>query len=334
LFAWRWFFGLRDTFAHAAEVSARDEISGLLGALGEIAIVGLVWWIVMRRRDTPDEETMADEVEPWSRPLVLTYSAVQLVTFFIIALLMAVASGRWFHSTQTVLFGVVDQLTNKATAPWHVMFSIGAIALSLWMSRKGRRGLALYLGILGALHVWWDLTGRGHLLGFMHGTTNADVELGWMVVFTGAALWWTARRQLTAERVTRLVVVLLILTLMRQREFIENPFSPFFGFAGLFFVAFSLVWDISTSGSWTNGDSPRLPRINRVFLYLGAILLTATVLNWAVTIHDLDTVEKFTGGAALVGFDRFGKPLLYAAFAIGLATGPVSDKREDEEPAS
>ncbi len=74
-----------------------------------------------------------------------------------------------------------------------------------------------------------------------------------------------------------------------------------------------------------------LPRISRVFLYLGAILLTATVLNWAVTIHDLDTVEKFTGGTALVGFDRFGKPLLYAAFAILLAT-PASAGRSDPLP--
>ncbi len=153
----------------------------------------------------------------------------------------------------------------------------------------------------------------------LHGRTNDDVELWWMALFTATAAWWALRGTLSAERVTRLVVVLLILSLMRQRDFIENPFSPFFGFAGIVFIAFSLVWDIATSGAWTNGDSPALPRISRVFLYLGSILLTATVLNWAVTIHDLDTVEKFTGGTALVGFDRFGKPLIYAAFAIALA---------------
>lgn len=334
LFAWRWFFVLSDTLEHAAEVTTRDEINGLLGALGEIALVGVVWWAITRRRETPDEETMASEVEPWTRPLVLSYSAVQLVTFFIIALLMAVATGSWFRPLQTTLFASVDQLTNKVTDPWHVIFSIAALALALWLSHKGRRGLALYLGVLGALHVWWNLTSRGHVLGFMHGVTNEAVELGWMAVFTIAAIWWTARRQLTAERVTTLVVFLLILTLMRQRDFIENPFSPFFGFAGIFFIAFSLVWDISTSGSWTNADSPNLPRINRVFLYLGSILLTATVVNWAVTIHDLDTVEKFTGGAALVGFDRFGKPLLYAAFAIGLAMGSTPRKPGDKEATS
>ena len=323
LFAWRWFFVVSETVAHADKVSAQEQINGLLGAFGDVAVVALIWWLTGRmHRNAPDEETMASDVEPWTRPLVLTYTAVQLVSFFIVALLMAVAVGRWFEPVQLALFGVVDRLTNTVTDPWHLLFSVGALALSLWLARKGRRGLALYLGILGALHLWWSATTRGNVLGMLHGVTNEAVELWWMAIFTAVAVWWTARAQLTPARVTRLVVLLLILTLMRQRDFIENPFSPFFGFAGIFFIAFSLVWDISTSGSWTNADSPNLPRINRVFLYLGSILLTATVLNWSVTIHDLDTVEKFTGGAALVGFDRFGKPLLYAAFAIALAMPP------------
>ena len=320
LFAWRWFFAIAETLEHADKVSVQEEINGLLGALGEVAVVGVVWWLTGRlHRATPDEETMASDVEPWTRPLVLAYTAVQLVAFFLVALLMAVTVGRWFEPVQIALFGVVDQLTNKVAGPWHLLFSAGSLGLSVWLARKGRRGLALYLGILGALHLWWTATTRGNVLGMFHGVTDEAVELWWMGLFTAVAAWWTARQELTAPRVTRLVVLLLILTLMRQRDFIENPFSPFFGFAGIFFIAFSLVWDISTSGSWTNGDSPHLPRVHRVFLYLGAILLTATVVNWAVTIHDLDTVEKFTGEAALVGFDRFGKPLLYAAFAIALA---------------
>jgi hypothetical protein len=235
---------------------------------------------------------------------------------------------------QVVLFAVVDRLTNQITTPWHLLFSVAAVALSFWLARKGRTGLALYLGILGALHLWWNATSRGNWLGILHGGTNDDVELWWMALFTIVAASWALRGQLTAERVTRLVVLLLIVTLMRQRDFIENPFSPFFGFAGIVFIAFSLVWDIATSGSWTNDDSPGLPRISRVFLYLGSILLTATVLNWAVTIHDLDTVEKFTGGTALVGFDRFGKPLIYAAFAIALALPAHAPRARASESAT
>jgi hypothetical protein len=320
LLAWRLFFIIADTLEHASKVSTREQIYGIAGAFGEIVIVGLIWWITGRlHRAAPDEETMASEVEPWARPLVLSYSAVQLFTFFVLALLMAIANGAWLEPLQVALFALVDRLTNQVTTPYHLLFSTGMLVLSVVLAGRGRRGLALYVGIFGALHLWWNVTSRGNLLEMLRGGGNDAVELCWIAVFTIAAVWWTMRGELTAPRVTRLVVLLLILTLMRQRDFIENPFSPFFGFAGIGFIAFSLVWDIATSGSWTNDDSPRVPRISRVFLYLGSILLTATVLNWAVTIHDLDTVEKFTGGAALVGFDRFGKPLIYAAFAIALA---------------
>ena len=320
LLGWRLFFVITETMEQAEKISAERYVYGLLGALGEVAAVGFVWWLTgLFHRAVPAEETMAEEVEPWARPLVLSYSAVQLASFFLLALLMAVSSGVWFEPVQVVLFRWVDRLTNDFTTPWHLLFSASALVFALWLARRGRRGLALYLGIFGALHLWWNVTSRGGVLEILRGSTNDSVELWWMAIFTLAAAWWTVRGKLTAERITRLVVLLLILTLMRQRDFIENPFTPFFGFAGIFFIAFSLVWDISTSGSWTNADSPRLPRVSRVFLYLGSILLTATVLNWAVTIHDIDTVEKFTGGTALVGFDRFGKPLLYAAFAIALA---------------
>ena len=335
LLAWRIYFVVAEALDQASKASARDQVLSLLGALGEVALVGVVWWAITRlHRDVPDEEKMASEVQPWARPLVLTFSAVQLLTFFVLALLMAVSRGRWLEPIQVALFAVVDRLTNDVTTPWQLLFSVATLVLAFVLARKGRGGLALYLGILGALHLWWHVTSRGQWLGFLHGSTHDNVELWWTALFTLAAGWWTLRGELTAARVTRLVVLLLIVTLMRQREFIENPFSPFFGFAGIAFIAFSLVWDIATSGSWTNDDSPRLPRISRVFLYLGSILLTATVLNWAVTIHDLDTVEKFTGGAALVGFDRFGKPLIYAAFAIALALPANAPRTRASESAT
>ena len=325
LLGWRWFFSVQETLAQSARIPAREQLFGLLGALGELVAVGLVWWIVARLRP-PHESEMSTEVERWARPLVLTYSAVQLAIFLLLALLMAVASGAWFEETRAFLFTLIDQLSGRFTEMWHLALSGAMLALALWLARRHRGGLALYLGIFGALQLWWNVTSRGHFLGFLGGGGQDAIALWWTFAVTVAAAWWTWRRALTPERVTRLVLLLFILTLMRQRDFIENPFSPFFGFAGIAFIAFSLVWDIATSGAWTNADSPRLPRSSRVFLYLGAILLTATLLNWAVTIHDLDTVEKFTGGTALVGFDRFGKPLLYATFAIALAL-PAAARR-------
>ncbi|MDQ6623599.1 MAG: hypothetical protein M3Y86_08965 [Verrucomicrobiota bacterium] len=318
LLAWRLFFIIRATAEHGTTVPMADHLYGLLGSFGEVAMVAFAWWMTgLFVREIPDEETTAEEVEPWARPLVLTYSAVQLTTFVLLLSILAFSGQRmeWLHG---ILSQLVQWLTHFTT-PWHFLFSAGALGLSVFFARRRARGIALYLGIVGALHLWWGLTSPGNALAILHGRSNDGVELCWVTVFTLVTVWWLVRRELSAGRVSRLVVLLLIVSLMRNREFIENPFSPFFGLAGVIFIAFTLVWHVATSGSWTNAETPRMPRVSRVFLYLGAILLTATVLNWAVTIHDLNTVEKLTGGTALAGFDLFGKPLLYATFAVALA---------------
>lgn len=327
LLAWRWYFAIAETANRAAKMSTSDYLFVSLGGLGEIAIVGIVWWITARlNASVSPEEEMAEEAAIWARPLVVAFSAVQLSSFVLVGFLMALATGSLFDRPRVLLFAAIDFMTTRVSTIWHVSLGAGAIAISIWLVRRGKRSLAVYLGIFGALQIWWEATTRGMLLGWLH-TTQDAVEFCWLAVCAVAMLWWLTKRQLTADRVARLIVLLLILSLIRQRDFIENPFTPFFGFAGIAFVAFSLIWDIATSGSWTNGNSAALPRISRVFIYLGLIILTGTVLNWAVTIHDHDTVEKFTGGAALLGFDRFGKPLLYATFAIALArpaTRPIT----------
>jgi len=128
--------------------------------------------------------------------------------------------------------------------------------------------------------------------------------------------------------------------------FIEDPFSPFLGFTGVGLIAFGIVWDSLRAGFWANHGSPSLPRVSRIFLYLGYLLFSVAVINWAVTSHDILAVDFYTGKAALGGFGLFGKPLIYAIFAITLAwpaarpedAGPTatdageSEKREAEEP--
>jgi hypothetical protein len=78
------------------------------------------------------------------------------------------------------------------------------------------------------------------------------------------------------------------------------------------------VWDVFTGASWVNVDSPRLPRIGRVFLYIGYMLLTITVINWALAAHDQGSIGILTGGAVNTGFGGFGRPLLYAALVVSI----------------
>jgi hypothetical protein len=56
------------------------------------------------------------------------------------------------------------------------------------------------------------------------------------------------------------------------------------------------------------------------------------VLNWSVASHDILQVDFSTGQAALGGFGIFGKPLIYAIFAVTLARSAMEEK--EGEPAA
>lgn len=138
------------------------------------------------------------------------------------------------------------------------------------------------------------------------------------VVLFGFVVWWLARDELTFERAAQALFLFLLTALLRRTDFISSPFSPFPGFAGVGFMAFGLAWDALTAGSGANEGTPALPRASRILLYLGYILLTATLVNWALTAHDLNTLGQYTGDAALVGFTVLGRPLIFAIVALML----------------
>jgi len=124
----------------------------------------------------------------------------------------------------------------------------------------------------------------------------------------------------------------LITALLRQTDFISNRFSPFFGSGGVWFIAFGLAWDALTIGAWANQSSAGLPRVSRIFLYLGYTLLTVTVVCWAVSAHDLTAVNRLTGEAALDGLQLYGRPMLYAIFAVTLAAPDQATGAQTHDP--
>jgi hypothetical protein len=73
-----------------------------------------------------------------------------------------------------------------------------------------------------------------------------------------------------------------------------------------------------------------MPRVSRILFYLGYILFSIAALNWSVATHDISQVNFFTGQAALGGFGLFGKPLIYAIFAVTLAESAMDGEGESE----
>ena len=106
--------------------------------------------------------------------------------------------------------------------------------------------------------------------------------------------------------------------LLRQTDFISNPFSPVLCFTGIGFVAFGIVWGTLTGAAWVNGDSRALPRAGRIFIYVGYALLSVTLINWALATHNLTESSNLGGDMALIGINRFGKPMLYAIYVATL----------------
>ena len=56
---------------------------------------------------------------------------------------------------------LIDQDAN-----WQTLLSVVAMVAALYFARRGRRVLALYLGILGANDLWMQLTDPGRPLSF------------------------------------------------------------------------------------------------------------------------------------------------------------------------
>lgn len=218
-------------------------------------------------------------------------------------------------------------------ANWQTLLAVVAILATLWFARRGRRTVALYLGILGTDALWIQLTNPGRPSSFLGWSGLEPVDFWWVVIFSAVAFFWLVRGRLTEERARRLSMLVLITLLMRQTGFIEDPFSPFLGFTGVGMIAIGIVWDALTIGFWANNDSRGMPRVSRILLYLGYVLFSIAVVNWSLASHDISQVDFFTGQAALGGFSLFGKPLIYAIFAVTLAELAV-DGRGDKLAAT
>lgn len=326
-----------ETLKAVEQSSLVEATLAYAGALGIPVIVGLVWWLVTRLRGRAgsqplDVDQVAETAEKHALPLILAYHALAVVTFVVLDFAATLPTtghilAQLGLAAGTDSLGVelasqlskASDLFNRMMAPWHLLLEGLAVVAVVWLARRGRDILALYLGLFGATSLWLEVTNPGRPLARLTWRGLGPVDFWWVLLFAVVGLIWFLRGRLTPERAGRLLFLLLITALLRQTDFIENPFSPFLAFTGIGFIAFGVVWDALTAGSWANVSTPGLPRASRIFLYLGYILLTVTIINWALATHDLFTLSKFTGDTALVGLESFGKPMIYAIFAVTLA---------------
>jgi hypothetical protein len=314
--AWRIYGLLQEMLGLLAQSSFHAEAMSFLGALGEILIVGLVWFgeeklLPREKREEVGTEEMTEKVAYTVLWVILVYNLTSLVTFALTSIIAAFPVPAFV--------GIVLKTTawlNQNSGAWGVLVNIGALILAARLARRGQVALPLYLGVFGMLHLYYKITNPGALLGAFFWNGPQPVDSWWVILLSLVGVYLLLSKKLSREKAGELFFLLLITFLLRQTNFISSPLSPVFGFAGVGFIAFGVVWDALTSGSWANTSTPGLSRTTRIFLYLGYVILTVTVINWALSTHDLTSLNQLTGNTALVGLDRFGRPLLYAIFIL------------------
>jgi len=333
---WRIYGLVQEFLGLLAQSSIRAEALSTLGALGEILIVGVVWFAVEKllprgEREDPETDELTEKVAGPALWVILAFNFTSLVSFAI----TSIAAAFPFPAFVTIILKTSTWL-NQYSDTWGLLVDVVALVLAVWLVRRGKVTLPLYLGVFGLLHLYYKVTNPGELLGILTWNSPQPVDFWWVALLGLFGLYLFFTKKLNSEKVGQLLFLLLITFLLRQTDFISNPLSPVFGFAGVGFIAFGVLWDALTSGSWANTSTPGLSRPTRIFLYLGYVILTVTVINWALSTHDLTSLNQLTGNTALAGLDMFGRPMLYAIFALTLSRIllPTSPQIELKEQGS
>jgi hypothetical protein len=189
--------------------------------------------------------------------------------------------------------------------------------LIAWIAQRRR---AASLAAYGLILAWsqaltWLTRARRPLAAFQY--TYADIDAVGLVALTALALAWLLRGRLTGARALRLLGLALLMALLNQTGFLDNPFSPLFGFAGVIFLVFGIVWNILTAGGqFVNQSSPGLPRDSRLLLYVGYVLLSVSVAHWYLVSHNI-VVQIVQGDINVLGFLVLGLPLAYLTLVEG-----------------
>ncbi len=282
-------------------------------ALAGVALVPIALW----RQARPTRDQVPGRLV---NSLIVALIVFQILLPAVAGVITAIFLSLATSLTELTGFNYVMQLLNQASTDYRAIFNLvvalAGVIVTVVALRRKRDTVAAYGMILAWTQVIAWLTDSGRPLE-VWSYTYADMDVLLLLTLAALATYWLVRRQLTDGRALQLFSLAFFGWLLNNTSFIKSPYSILFGFAGVFFLVFSLFWSVITAGGkFANIDSPRFPRTNRLLLYLGYVLITVSVTHWYVVSHDvyqqtLNTDFNFSG------FRIFGLALAYLVFVEG-----------------
>jgi hypothetical protein len=214
------------------------------------------------------------------------------------------------------ILGYIGEWSNAYREYWYLIIAFVGILIAWFSSRRKHITLTAFGLILAWSQGLEWLSESNHPLAILR-CAYTDVDRVLVLALAGLAGVWILRRQLTDLRARRLLTLALLGAVLTQTSFLDNPFSPLFSFAGVFFLVFGILWNVLTvGGRFTNRDTSNMPRASRLLVYLGYVLLSVSIAHWFIVSHNIE-LQKLQSDLTQDGFRIFGLSLAYLVFAQG-----------------
>jgi len=311
------FFVLRDAFD---EPSPWQTLAGAaLLPLGFAVLWALVH--VRRRVVGAEDEAFILAARAWApRIVVLVFLPLIIQTTLLLTLNFVNATNLTTNLDVIQHWEDLSQWVADRQPLWSDLLGIAFLLCAAWLASRHRRNAALFVGGVGVMSLFIELTGANGWLSAW-ATSRGRTTSMWTIALLITAIVWIARGQLSRHRVRGLLLAFGLALLLGQQSFLEDPIGVL-GFLGIALIAMGFVADATAYGDWANRDSPRLPRVSRVLLYVGYVLFAVALVNWALVSHNLADTQLYTGQGALAGFAFLGQPLIFLVFLSVITSRP------------
>ena len=290
----------------------QERLDVVLRTVVSIASLFVLGWFARR---AGGGETVIERVQErtvYSGALLL--SVPVLVVVFVISL-------RQYGRIQATWDDLSDWLTGYPEASVDSFVPIGLWAglaiIGVVLLRRGRPAAGwacLMVGLWGIP----DLAGRafGNVPPLSLDLADGLVLVG---VSVAAAIGW---RRMSEGTALALVCLLVLSGLIATEGDFLTLAAEVLTFSAGAIVVFGIVYSLLTEAPFTGRDGERFPRASRSALFVGYLVLSATILNWALVSHQTD----LTGPIAGRGLFLLGIPLVAWLFAASRDPVPRGTK--------